>query len=103
MEVVFIGRVARVGEEEHHVDLVVGDASADLLAAAVLVGQEEGDIQAGGLFDDIPGGVGGAEGMLGQNTAVSYSELRHQLLFFVVSHQCDIHGRSHSSLSITLR
>ncbi len=81
-----------VVEEEDHVDLVVGDAGADLLGAALGVGQEELDGQAGGLGHLSAGVAGGAHGMLGQNAAVGDTELDHQFFFVVVAHEGNIHA-----------
>ena len=86
-----------IGEEKHHVDLVVGDAGADLLAAAVLVGEEELDRQAGGLGHQAASRVGGADGVLGENAAVGNAELHHQLFFPVMAHQGNIHRTNLSS------
>ena len=79
-------------EEQHQIDHVVHDLLADLLNAAVLVGQEEIDLQSGGVGDHAAGGVGGAYGMLGQDAAVGGTELYHQILLFGMTHDCDIHG-----------
>ena len=89
--VVHVG-VLGVVEEQDHVDLIVDDALADLLDAAVLVGQEQVDRQAGGLRHHTPRGIGGADGVLGQDPAVGGAELDHQLLFAVVAHKGDVHG-----------
>ena len=80
-----------VVEEQHHVDLVIGDAGADLLAAALGVGQEQLHRQAGGLGNLLAGIAGGADGVLGENAAVGNAELDHELLFVVVAHQSDVH------------
>lgn len=85
-------------EEQHHVDLVVDNALADLLDASVLVGEEELDRQTGGLRHHAPGRVGAADGVLGQNAAIGGAELYHQLLLFDVTHNCDIHGSNTSSV-----
>ena len=58
--------------------------SMDLLDPAVLVRQKKIDRQTGGLGHQLAGGVGGAYGMLGENAAVSDTELRHKLLFRVM-------------------
>ena len=50
-----------VGEEQHQVELIVGDAGADLLAAAMGVGQEAVHVQAGGVGHHVSGGVGGID------------------------------------------
>ena len=81
-----------VAEAENHVQLIIGNAGCNLLAAAVVEGQEAVDAQAGGLPDLETGGGGGAKGVLGQNAAVCGAELDHQFLFVVVGDQCDIHG-----------
>ena len=81
-----------VAEAENHVQLIIGNAGCNLLAAAVVEGQEAVDAQAGGLADLETGGGGGAKGVLGQNAAVCGAELDHQFLFVVVGDQCDIHG-----------
>ena len=81
-----------VAEAENHVQLIIGNAGCNLLAAAVVEGQEAVDAQAGGLADLEAGGGGGAKGVLGQNAAVCGAELDHQFLFVVVGDQCDIHG-----------
>ena len=83
-----------IGEEQDHIDLVVGDTGADLLAAAVGVGQEQTHRQAGGLGDQAAGGVGRADGVLGQHAAVGDAELYHQLFLVVMTHQSDIHTGS---------
>ena len=57
----------------------------------MLVGQEQVDVQAGGLGHHAAGGVGGADGVFGQNAAVCGAELDHQLLLLVVTHERDIH------------
>ena len=54
-----------VAEAQNHVDLVIGDAGRDLLAAAVGEGEEAMDGQAGGIRDLLAGAGGGAQGMLG--------------------------------------
>ena len=82
-----------VVKAQDHVDLVVGDAGRDLLAAAVGEGQEPMDGQAGGICDLLAGAGGGAQGVLGQDTAVSRAELHHQLFFVVMRHQSNIHKR----------
>ena len=75
-----------IGEEEDHVDLVVGDPGPDLLAAAVFVGEEEVHRQSGGLGHQLTRGVGGADGVLGEDAAVGDAELHHQFFFPVVAH-----------------
>ena len=60
------GLVAWIIEAQHQIDLVVGDAGSDLLAAAVGEGQEPVDGQPRGVGDDLAGGGGGAQGMLSQ-------------------------------------
>ena len=61
VHLVVLGRV----EEQHHVDLIVDDALADLLHTPVLVGEKQIDRQAGGLRHHAAGGVGGADDVLG--------------------------------------
>ena len=75
-----------VGEEEDHVKLVIGDAGADLLAAAVGVGEEAVDLQARGLRHHVAGGVGGEDAVPGQDAGVGGAELDHQVLLVVVGH-----------------
>ena len=81
-----------VVEEQHHVNLVVGDACADLLRAALGVGQEELNGQAGGLRHLTAGIAGGADGVLGEDAAVGNAELDHQFFFVIVAHQGNIHA-----------
>ena len=78
-------------EAEDHVQLVIGDAGADLLATAVVKAHKSVDGQACGLGHHLAGGGGGAKGMLGQDAAIGGAELDHEFLAVVVSDQCDIH------------
>ena len=83
--------IARIVEEEHHVDLVVGDACADLLRAAVYAREEEVDGQTRRLGDHLAGNVGRADGVLGEDACIGCAELHHQVFFVVVCHESDIH------------
>ena len=96
------GALVGIVEAQHHVDLVVGDAGADLLAAAVFKGQKAVYLQAGGLLHLLAGVGGGAQGVLRQNAAVGGAELHHQLLAVVVSDQGNIHIASAPLLSMYL-
>ena len=86
-------QIIRVGviEEKNHVDLVVGDARANLLTAAMGMGQEQLNGQTGSLSDQISGAVGGADGVLGENAALGNAELYHQFFLFIMAHKGDIH------------
>ena len=84
--------IVGIVEEQHQVELVVGDAGADLLAAAVGIGQEAVYVQTGGIGYHVTGGVGGVDVVLGQNTGISGAELYHQLFLVIVGHKGDIHG-----------
>ena len=86
--------VALVGivKAQHQVDLVVGDAGGDLLAAAVDKGQKPVHLQAGGLLYLLTGVGGGAQGVLRQNAAVGGAELHHQLFPVIVGDQGNIHS-----------
>ena len=64
---------------------------ADLLAAAVLAGEEQVDVEPRGLGDHTAGGVGGAQVVPGQDAGVGGAELDHQVLLVVVGHQGNIH------------
>jgi hypothetical protein len=66
-------------------------------------GQEPVDGQPRGVGDDLAGGGGGAQGMLGQNPAVGGAELSHQLLFVIMGDQGDIHVIRSSLLWIQIR
>src|SRR5699024_10638028 len=81
-----------VVEKEDHINLVVGNAGADLLGAAVGMGHKQLDRQAGGLRHQTPGAAGGAHRVLGEDAAVSDAELHHQLLLCVVTHKSNVHG-----------
>ena len=85
-------QVFRVAEKQDQVDLVVGDAGADLLAAALVGGQAEVDGQTGGAADQLPRRLGRGQLVLGQDAAVSDAELHHQFFFSIVAHQCDVHS-----------
>ena len=61
------------------------------------------DGQPRGVGDDLAGGGGGAQGMLGQNPAVGGAELRHQFLFVIMGDQGDIHVIRSSLLWIQIR
>ena len=87
-----------VVEEEHHVDLVVGDACADLLRAAVYAREEEVDGQTRRLGDQSTGRRGRREAVLGKNALIGRAELNHQLFFVVVCHEGDVHMGSQSFL-----
>ena len=89
--VIHVG-ILGIVEEEDHIDLIVNDTLADLLDSPVFVGQEQIDRKTGGLRDHAAGGVGGAYGVLGQQSAVRGAELDHQLLLAVVTHDSNIHG-----------
>ena len=95
--VVVLGTV-RVAEIEDHIDLVVGDARADLLGAAVDARHEQVDRKAARFADHLTGHAGGAERVTGQNAGVSRAELDHQFLFVVVCHESDVHVVSQSFL-----
>ena len=97
------GLVAGIVEAQHQIDLVVGDAGSDLLAAAVGEGQEPVDGQPRGVGDDLAGGGSGAQGMLSQDPAVGGAELSHQLLFVIMGDQGDIHVIRSSLLWIQIR
>ena len=73
------------------IDAPAGLGQGFQLAAAVLEGQEAVYGQTGGVLHLLAGIGGGAQGMLGQNTAVSGAELDHQLFTVVVCDQGDIH------------
>ena len=97
-QAVVILRVGGVAEEEDHIDLVVGDARADLLGAAVDARHEQVDRKAARFADHLTGHAGGAESVTGQNAGVSRAELDHQFLFVVVCHESDVHVVSQSFL-----
>ena len=82
----------RVAEEEHEVDLVVGDARADLLRAALRAGQIQRDRQPRRLGNELARGVRGADVVTGENAAVGNAELDHKLLFAVMGEKSDIHA-----------
>jgi hypothetical protein len=82
-----------VVKENNHVDLVVGDASANLLAAAVGVGEEQLDGKSGRLGHLEASSVGGAHGMLGKNTTVGNAELHHQFFLVVMTHERYVHRK----------
>ena len=86
--------VGRVAEKEDQVDLVEGDARADLLRAALVGVQLERDRQARGLADELSRDMRGAQGVFGQDAAVRDAELHHQLLFSVMCHQSNIHTQA---------
>ena len=50
--------VVGIVEEQHQIEFVIGDAGADLLAAAVGVGQEAVDLQTGGVGSWVRGSHG---------------------------------------------
>ena len=79
-----------VGEQQHQVDLIVGDPGIDLLMAALLMGQQQGDGQTG-IVRDQPSGSGGSKQiMLQQNTFVGRAELHHEFLLLIVGQKCDV-------------
>ena len=84
----FVGGIV---EEENQVELVIGNAGTDLLAASVGVGEEAVDVQSGRFGHHMTGGVGGVEVVLGQDTGIGRAELDHQILLVVVGHQSDVH------------
>ena len=59
--------------------------------AAVLAGQEPLNRQLGRLRHKPPGRAGGDQVVVGQNAAVSRTELYHQFFFCIVCNQCDRH------------
>ena len=58
----------------------------------MLMGQKQIDRQTGGLGDHTPGGVGAADGMLGQDPTICSTKLYHQVLLFGMAHNGDVHG-----------
>ena len=91
-----------VVEEQHHVELVVGDTRADLLISAVGIGEEAVYAQSGGLGDLMSGGIGGVEVVLGENPGVGGTELYHEFLLVIVCHKRDIHAKSSLTVAACL-
>lgn len=83
-----------VAEKQDQVNLVVGDARADLLAAALGAGQVQRDGQARGFAHQLAGGVGGADVVTGQDAAVGNAKLHHQFFLSVVGQKRDIQRKS---------
>ena len=73
-----------VGEQQHQIDLIVGDAGIDLLVTALLMGKEQRNGQTGIIRDQPSGGGSCVKVMLAQHTLVSGAKLDHQLFFLVV-------------------
>ena len=84
-----------VGEQQHQIDLVIGDSGVDLLMTALLVGQKQSDGQTGIVGNEPTGGGGGEEVVLHKHALVGGAELNHQFLFLVVCQKCNIH-KGHS-------
>lgn len=84
------GGVGRVAEIENEVDLVIGDARADLLGALLVVEVERYG-QPRGLGHELAGGVGRAEVVIGENAAVGNAELDHKFLLAVVGQESYVH------------
>ncbi len=70
-----------------------------LLAAAVLAGHEQVDVQAGLRSHQLACGVGGTQVVPTENAGVGGAELDHQILFIVVGHQSKIHTDLFLSIS----
>ena len=85
------GALIGIVEAQHHINLIIGDAGRDLLATAVLEGQETVYGQTGGILHLLAGIGGGAQGVLSQDAAVGGAELHHQLFAVVVCDQGDVH------------
>ena len=73
-----------IGEQQHQVDLVVGDAGIDLLMTALLMGKQQGNGQTGIVADETAGGGSRKQIVLDQHAFISSAELDHQFLFLVV-------------------
>ena len=56
-------------------------------------GQETTDVQSGGSGNLMSCGVGGVEVVPEENPGVGGTELYHQLLFIIMSHQRNIHKK----------
>ena len=72
--------------------------SKNRLMAALLMGKQQGDGQAGIIADQTSGGCGSKEIVLHQDALVGSTELDHQFLFLVVCQKCNVHY-SHSFYS----
>ena len=88
-----------IGEQQHQIDFIVSDAGVDLLMAALLMGQKQGNGQTGVIRDQAAGGGGGVEIMLGKQTLICGTELHHQFFLLVMGQECDIHN-VHSFLKL---
>ena len=80
-----------VGEQQHQVDLVVGDPGVDLLVAALLMGKKQGNGQTGIVRDQPPGGCRGVKAVLGEDALIGGTELHHQFFFLIMGQKRDIH------------
>ena len=75
--------VGRVAEEQNEVYLVVRYSCAYLLCAALIGVHVKRHGQSRSLRHELAGGICRTNGVLGQNTAIGYTELKHQ--FFLNS------------------
>ncbi|CVI60166.1 hypothetical protein AGR9A_Cc210463 [Agrobacterium salinitolerans str. Hayward 0363] len=89
----------RVGEEDQHIHLACGDHRADLLVAAERTALEADDFKTRTRFlYPSAGGAGGDDPETGKRFLVMTGEIRHIVLFLVVSDERDtalfFHGPS---------
>ena len=91
-----------VGEQQHQINFVVGNAGVDLLMTALLVGKQQGDGQTCIVRNQPSGGSGGVEAVLLKDALVGRAELNHQFLLFVMGQKCNIHTGHSLSFVIVL-
>ena len=80
-----------IGKQQDQVDLIISNTGVDLLMAALLMGQQQGNRQTGIVSDQTAGSSRCIQIVLGQHALVSGAELNQQFFFLVVSQECDIH------------
>ena len=81
-----------IDKDQHHVDLVIGDTSRDLLGTAVGKGEEAVNGQTCGCADLHARVSRGTQGVLGQHAAVGVAKLDHQFFSVIMCDQGDIHS-----------
>ena len=89
-----------VGEQNHQVNLVIGNTGVNLLMTALLVGQEQCYGQTGIVRNEPAGGCGGKQLVLCQYALIGGAKLHHQFLFLIVSQKCNIHIYAPPSLKL---
>ena len=79
-----------IGEEKHHIQLIIADPCAYLLIAALIAGEIEIYRKPCSFGNESAGRIGGTYGMPGEDPAISDTKLYHKFLFSVVCHECYI-------------